>query len=71
MVCGAAFPFGRAWSWAKRVERAAKGGMASFELLDGSRYFYDPGSWELFMHWYEYLMSLSERSSWVCLCASP
>ena len=45
--------------------------MASFELLDGSRYFYDPGSWELFMHWYEYLMSLSERSSWVCLCASP
>jgi hypothetical protein len=40
-------------SWMKRMERAAKGNMASFELLDGSRYYFDPLSWDLFMHWCE------------------
>jgi len=40
-------------SWVKRVERAARGNLASFELLDGSRFFYNPTSWTLFLHWYE------------------
>ena len=37
----------------KRAERAARGTLASFELRDGSRYFYNPASPELFLHWYE------------------
>jgi hypothetical protein len=39
--------------WIKRLEHAARGELASFELLDGSRYYFDPASPELFMHWYE------------------
>jgi hypothetical protein len=39
--------------WIKRLEHAARGALASFELLDGSRYYFDPASPELFMHWYE------------------
>jgi hypothetical protein len=39
--------------WIKRLEHAARGNLASFELLDGSRYYFDPASPELFMHWYE------------------
>ena len=46
---------GRIRSWVKRVERAARGDLASFELLDGSTYFYNPATWELFLHWYECL----------------
>jgi hypothetical protein len=38
-------------SWIRRVERAAKGEVESFELLDGSRFYFDPTSWDLFMHW--------------------
>jgi hypothetical protein len=37
----------------KRLERAARGHLKSFELLDGSRYFFDPSSPELFLHWTE------------------
>jgi hypothetical protein len=40
-------------SWIKRLEHAARGNLASFELLDGSSYYFDPGSWSLFLHWYE------------------
>jgi hypothetical protein len=40
-------------SWIKRLEHAARGNLASFELLDGSRYYFDPLSWDLFMHWSE------------------
>jgi hypothetical protein len=40
-------------SWMRRIERAAQGEVESFELLDGSRYYYDPTSWDLFMHWIE------------------
>jgi len=43
---------GRIRGWVKRIEHAARGNLASFELLDGSRYYYDPSSGELFMHWY-------------------
>lgn len=38
--------------WLKRLERGAREDMASFALTDGSRYYYDPASSELFMHWY-------------------
>ena len=41
--------------WLKRLERATREDMASFVLMDGSRYYYDPASPELFMHWYECL----------------
>jgi hypothetical protein len=37
----------------RRVEKAARGDVGSFELLDGSRYYFDPASWDLFMHWIE------------------
>jgi len=40
-------------NWVKKIEHAAREDLASFELLDGSRYFYDPTSWVLFMHWVE------------------
>lgn len=37
-------------SWIKRMEKAAKGNLESFELLDGSRYYFDPMSFSLFLH---------------------
>ncbi len=33
------------------LENAAQKDLASFELLDGSRYYHDPTSAELFLHW--------------------
>ena len=39
--------------WVKRLEHAARGDLESFELLDGSRYYFDPTSWELFDHYYK------------------
>jgi hypothetical protein len=39
----------------RRLERTARGHLASFELLDGSRYYFDPTSAELFLHWCECL----------------
>jgi hypothetical protein len=39
--------------WIKRMEKAARGSLASFELLDGSRYYFDPISADLFLHWYD------------------
>ena len=38
-------------SWLKRVERRVRGSYASFELLDGTRFYYNPRSLDLFMHW--------------------
>jgi hypothetical protein len=35
----------------KRLERAARGHLASFELEDGSLFYLDPTSLELFDHW--------------------
>ena len=42
-------------TWIKRLEHAARGDLASFELLDGNRYYFNPGgaSLELFLHWHE------------------
>jgi hypothetical protein len=37
-------------NWIKRLERAASEDLESFELLDGSTYYYDPTSAELFLH---------------------
>lgn len=36
--------------WLKRLERDARGDLASFVLVDGSRYYYDPTSGEIFLH---------------------
>jgi hypothetical protein len=44
---------GRIRGWVKRLERTSREDLASFELLDGSRYYFDPASPELFMHRYE------------------
>jgi hypothetical protein len=44
---------GRIRGWVKRLERASREHLASFELRDSSRYYFDPTSPELFMHWYE------------------
>jgi hypothetical protein len=37
-------------NWIKRLERAASEDLESFELLDGTRYFYNPTSAECFLH---------------------
>jgi hypothetical protein len=41
--------------WIKRLERDARGDLASFELWDGSRYYYDPMSPELYLFCYDCL----------------
>ena len=40
--------------WIKRMERATKGDLESFELLDGSRYYFDRLETHrlMFMHWF-------------------
>ena len=42
-------------SWIRRLERDARGHLESFELLDGSTYYYDRMETykELFMHAYD------------------
>jgi hypothetical protein len=37
----------------KRLERAARGELASFELLDGRLHYHNPQTPELFFHWVE------------------
>jgi hypothetical protein len=41
--------------WIKRMERATKGDLESFELVDGSRYYFDRLETHrlMFMHWIE------------------
>ena len=39
----------------ERLEHAARGTLVSFELLDGSRFYYNPQTFELFLHWYDCL----------------
>jgi hypothetical protein len=41
----------------ERLEHAARGTLVSFELLDGSRFYYNPQTFELFSHWYDCLMA--------------
>ena len=36
----------------RHLLKVARGHLESFELLDGSRYYFDPASPELFMHWF-------------------
>ncbi len=43
------------WSRLRRLEAAARGSLASFELEDGSRYYFDPTSAEMFLFWCECL----------------
>jgi hypothetical protein len=35
----------------RRLEHAARDTLISFELLDGSRFYYNPQTLELFLHW--------------------
>ena len=44
---------GRIRGWVKRLERAIREDLAGFELLDGSRYYFDTVSPTLFMHWHD------------------
>jgi hypothetical protein len=50
--------------WIKRLERGASEGLASFELLDGSTYRYDPLEThrELFLHAYD--LQLGDADKW-------
>jgi hypothetical protein len=41
----------------KRLKREMHEDMGSFELLDGSRYYFDPASFEIFLHYWECLKS--------------
>jgi hypothetical protein len=51
-------------SWLKRLERGAREDLGSFELLDGSTYYYDRMETykELFMHAYD--VQLGEAHKW-------
>jgi hypothetical protein len=48
-------------SWVKRLEHQARGELESFELLDGSRYYYNPTATnkELFLHAYDSYMGIT------------
>jgi hypothetical protein len=46
----------------RRLEKAAQGSLESFELLDGSRYYFDPTSFELFLHWCDCLRAGSAHN---------
>jgi|SRR5215212_10246880 len=50
--------------WIKRLERDASEGLESFELLDGSTYYYDglETSKELFLHAYD--VQLGDADKW-------
>ena len=47
----------------RRLERRASGGWESFELLDGTRYFYDAQEThkELFLHAYDVQLGQAEK----------
>jgi hypothetical protein len=46
----------------RRLENAARGHLKSFELLDGSRHYFDPTSEELFLHWCDCLRAGSAHN---------
>src|SRR5215210_1577213 len=46
--------------WIKRLEHAAREDLASFELEDGSRHYYDPVSPDRFLHSMECLRAQGE-----------
>jgi hypothetical protein len=52
-------------SWIRRLERDARGHLESFELLDGSTYYYDGLETykELFLHAYD--VQLGEADKWL------
>src|SRR5215204_1668615 len=46
----------------RSLRRAAtSGGLASFALLDGSRYYFDPASPDLYLHWVECIKTSADR----------
>ena len=50
-------------SWIKRLERHASEDLASFVLEDGSRYYFDPTSAEIFLHSMDCLRAQGECES--------
>jgi hypothetical protein len=50
-------------SWLKRVEHSARGTLASFELEDGSRFYFDPEQGEVFLHTCECLRAQGEGAT--------
>jgi len=50
-------------SWIRRLERDARGHLESFELLDGSTFYYDPLETyaELYLHAYDSLLGDADR----------
>ena len=47
----------------RRLERAARGQLANFELEDGSRFYYDPVSAQVFLHSMECLRAQGEGAT--------
>ena len=47
----------------RRLERAARGQLESFELEDGSRFYYDPEQGEVFLHSMECLHAQGEGAT--------
>jgi len=41
----------------ERLEHAARSTLVNFELLDGTRFYYNPQTFDLFLHWYDCLVA--------------
>jgi hypothetical protein len=52
---------GRIRGWLKRLERTSREDLASFELLDGSRYYFDPASPNLYLFWLACIKTSADR----------
>src|SRR3712207_8758417 len=55
--------------WVRRLERDARGSLDSFELEDGGRFYFDPASYEVFLHnsrSEEHTSELQSRQYLVC-----
>jgi hypothetical protein len=51
-------------SWIKRLERSAREGLESFELLDGTRYYYDRLETHKELFLYAYDVQLGDAGKW-------
>jgi hypothetical protein len=52
---------GRIRAWVKRLERASREDLESFELLDGSRFYFEPASPELYLFWLACVKTSADR----------
>jgi hypothetical protein len=48
-------------NWVRRLERASREDLESFELESGSRFYFDPASPELFLHWTQCARTSADR----------